>query len=83
MSLTKLDNYDVYILPGIIRVKLGDTVDPQSADILSEISRTNNNIYYNGEYFEFLGGSRILKDDGDAFLELDVVGYILTSEAVL
>ena len=83
MSLTKLDNYEVYILPGIIRVKLGDTVDPQSADILSEISRSDNNIYYNGEYFEFLGESRILKDDGDAFLELDVVGYILTSEEVL
>ena len=75
MNLTKLDNYEVYILPGVIRVKLGDTVDPQSADILSEISRTDDNVYYNGEYFEFLGDSRILKDTDDVYLELDVVHF--------
>lgn len=75
MNLTKLDNYEVCILPGVIRVKLGDTADPQSADILSEISRSDDNIYYNSEYFEFLGDSRILEDSGDVYLELDVVHF--------
>ena len=75
MNLTKLDNYEVYILPGVIRVKLGNTVDPQSADILSEISRSDDNIYYNSEYFEFLGDSRIVQDVDGVYLELDVVHF--------
>lgn len=73
MNLTKLDNYDVVLLPGVIRILLESSVDPRSADILSEISREGDILYYDSEYFEFLGDSRILEDQGNVYLELDVI----------
>lgn len=74
MFLTKLDTYDVIVLPGLIRVELEGRNDAQATDILSEISRTDNMLYLNSHYYEFLGHSEIVEEEeGYVFLDLHVV----------
>lgn len=71
--LVKLDAYDYMILPGIIRIRLDCSNDPISVDILSELSRTDNKIYVEGYYYSYLDNYRVYSDNGDSFMELDVV----------
>lgn len=73
MNLTKLDMYEAYVVPGVVRVKLDKTNDAQAVDILSELSRTNNMLFLDGEYFEFLGDSRIVEGLEEVYLELQVI----------
>lgn len=54
MKLTKLDNYEYTMLPGIIRISIDGANDPDLVDILSEISRSDGNIYLDGMYFKYL-----------------------------
>lgn len=71
--MTKLDMYEAYVVPGVVRVKLDKTNDAQAVDILSELSRTNNMLFLDGEYFEFLGDSRIVEGLEEVYLELQVI----------
>lgn len=73
MKLTKLDAYDYDVHPGIIRIKLMSTTDPDLVDIMSEIYRSRGNIYVEGCHYSYLDNYRLLTEGGDAFLELDVV----------
>lgn len=73
MNLTKLDMYEAYVVPGVVRIKLERTNDAQSVDILSELSRSNNMLFLDGEYFEFLGDSRIVEGLEEVYLELQVI----------
>lgn len=74
MKLTKLDAYDASALPGIITIKLqGGSTDAQAGDVLSELSRTDNMIFLDGHYYEFLGNSRIIHGSDLTYLELEVV----------
>lgn len=73
MKLTKLDTYESYPLPGLIKVRLEGTNDAQAADILSELSRTNNMLYLDGEYYEFLGESIMESSSEGVFLVLEVI----------
>ena len=73
MKFTKLDEYDSMVIPGIIRIDLDSSNDARAVDILSELSRTDNQIYLDGSYYQFLGHSRIVGGVSKAYLELQVV----------
>lgn len=73
MKLTKLDAYEASALPGIITIKLEGANDAQAGDVLSELSRTDNMIFLDGSYYEFLGNSRTIHGSENIYLELEVV----------
>lgn len=73
MQVTKLDAYDYVILPGVIRIRLVATNDPDVVDIMSEINRSNGNIYIEGYRYSYLNNYRLFPRDNEAFIELDVV----------
>lgn len=70
--LAKLDAYDYAILPGIIRIRLNGTNDPDIVDIMSEVYNTDGLIYLEGYRYNYLDNYRIYRDVGGSFLELDV-----------
>lgn len=72
MSLAKMDLYDYVIVPGIIRIALSATNDPTLVDILSEIELANGRVYADGHYYMFLG-YQIYTEDGNTFMDLEVV----------
>lgn len=71
-SLTKLDSYNYFVLPGVIQVLITGNTDPILVDILSEIDRSNGKIYLEGCYYLFLG-HEIYSTGGRTYLELKVV----------
>lgn len=75
-SLTKLDNYEYMVLPGVILIKMDSTIDPSLVDILSEIDRSKGIVYLDGTYYEHIndehGGYEIIKGE-QVWLELKVV----------
>ena len=73
MGITKLDMYESMLVPGVIRITLASTNDAQAVDILSELSRTQDLIFLDGNYYEFLGESRIVQGTDNVYLELQVV----------
>lgn len=73
MGITKLDMYESMLVPGVIRITLASTNDAQAVDILSELSRTQDLIFLDGNYYEFLGESRIVQGKDNVYLELQVV----------
>lgn len=73
MGITKLDMYESMLVPGVIRITLASTNDAQAVDILSELSRTQDLIFLDGNYYEFLGESRIVQGTENVYLELQVV----------
>ena len=73
MGITKLDMYESMLVPGVIRISLASTNDAQAVDILSELSRTQDLIFLDGNYYEFLGESRIVQGAENVYLELQVV----------
>lgn len=73
MGITKLDMYESMLVPGVIRISLASTNDAQAVDILSELSRTQDLIFLDGNYYEFLGESRIVQGTENVYLELQVV----------
>ena len=73
MGLTKLDSYDYLLLPGVIRIELDNTNDPDVVDILSEINRSEGRIYVEGYRYLYLDNYRLFQVDQQAFIELDVV----------
>lgn len=73
MSLTKLDAYDYVVLPGVIRIRVGATNDPDILDILSEISRCSGKVYVEGCYYLYLDTYRVFSDNTGTYFELDVV----------
>lgn len=73
MKITKLDEYDSMVVPGVIRIDLDSSNDARAVDILSELSRSDNQIYLDGSYYQFLGHSRIVGGVTKAYLELQVV----------
>lgn len=70
MSLTKLDNYEYRLLPGIIQIAIEGNNDPIIVDILSEIDRSNGRVYVEGLYFVLTGYELI--NDGVTYLNLEV-----------
>lgn len=72
MGLTKLDAYPYEILPGIIRIYIDGTNDPDMVDILSEINRTDGQIYVEGSYYSYLDECSVFSDGREAYLELKV-----------
>lgn len=75
--LTKLDNYDLIILPGVIRVKVTGTNDPSILDIMSEIHHSEGNISIDGQHYSYLDNYEIFRDNGQAYLELQAVSSAL------
>ena len=73
MGITKLDMYESMLVPGVIRITLESTNDAQAVDILSELSRTQDLIFLDGNYYEFLGESRIVQGVDNVYLELQVI----------
>ena len=73
MGITKLDMYESMLVPGVIRISLASTNDAQAVDILSELSRTQDLIFLDGNYYEFLGESRIVQGVDNVYLELQVI----------
>ena len=73
MGITKLDMYESMLVPGVIRITLASTNDAQAVDILSELSRTQDLIFLDGNYYEFLGESRIVQGIDNVYLELQVI----------
>jgi hypothetical protein len=73
INITKLDNYDYDISPGVIRIKLTSTNDPDLVDILSEINRSNGRIYVDGFRYLYSNNYRLFAKGSEAFIELDVV----------
>lgn len=73
MGLAKLDAYDYMLLPGVIRIHVSGTRDPDLVDILSEINRYEGRIYVEGQRFKYLDNYRLVGDSGDAYMELDVI----------
>lgn len=71
--LAKLDAYDYVILPGVIRIRVGSTNDPDVVDIMSEISRSGDVIYLEGDYYSYLDNYRLHSYNNESFIELDVV----------
>lgn len=76
MSLAKLDRYNYYILPGVIRIQLEAIHDPIAVDIMSEISAADNHIYVESRYFLFEGDMEIYKHDDIVYLELLVTQIV-------
>lgn len=64
----KLDAYDYDILPGVIRIRINGTNDPDIVDIMTEIERSNGNIYVEGYRYSYLD-YRLCSQ----YMELDVV----------
>lgn len=69
MKLAKLDTYDYELLPGVIRISINGTTDPDIVDIMSEIQATDGRIYVEGYHYSYLNNYRL----GPAYIELDVV----------
>lgn len=76
-ELTKLDNYEYMVLPGVILIEMDSSVDPSMVDILSEIDHSKGMIYLDGHYYEHIsdekGGYEIIKNTNKIWLELRVV----------
>lgn len=72
-KLTKLDSYDYLILPGVIRIHLSGTNDPDIVDIMSEIESSEGNIYIDGYRYVYLDNYRLHGQGKDSYMELDVV----------
>lgn len=73
MNVTKLDAYDYEIDPGVIRIRLAGTTDPDLVDIMSEVDRSNGNIYIDGFRYSYLDSYRLFTKEDGTFIELDVV----------
>jgi hypothetical protein len=69
MKLAKLDNYDYELLPGVIRISINGTTDPDIVDIMSEIQATDGRIYVEGYRYVYLDNYRLCSE----YMELDVV----------
>lgn len=74
---TKLDTYDYDILPGVIRIHLCGKNDPDLVDIMSEIDRSNGNIYVEGRRYTYLNEYEIVGDYRQCYMDLQVkdAGY--------
>ncbi len=72
MNVTKLDAYDYSLYPGIIRIRLNSTNDPDLVDIMSELNRSNGKIYIEGLRYTYMGNYRIFNRGIEAYVELDV-----------
>lgn len=73
MVITVLDNYDYVILPGVIRIELSATNDPDLVDIMSEIERSNGSIFVEGSRYSYLDDYLIFSDEKGVFIDLYVV----------
>ena len=73
MKLAKLDMYNYRLLPGTIRIHIEGTTDPDLVDILSEIEATDGRIYVEGYHFSYKDNYRLITDNGETYIELDVV----------
>lgn len=71
-TLAKLDMYDTMVLPGSLRIKLDASNDPIAVDIMTDITNSDA-IYFDRQYFEFLGNSRMSEEYGEHYLYLNVV----------
>lgn len=72
MKVAKLDVFDYSIDPGVIRIKLDSTTDPDLVYIMSEIERANNGIYIDGHYYWYRDRYEIVTQWNDIYLELHV-----------
>lgn len=75
MRITKLDEYDYTLLPGVIRVGLSSMADPSIVDIFSEIDGSDDLVYVEERYYNFTGEYAIFKSEREdkVFLDLNVV----------
>lgn len=72
MKVTKLDAYDYSLYPGIIRIRLKSTNDPDLTDIMSELRRSEGRIYVDGLRVTYTGTYRVFNRGLETYLELDV-----------
>lgn len=72
MEWTKLDRYDYSFLPGIIRIQLSGTNDPDLVDIMSEIDRSDGRIYIEGRRFSYLNHYEIFNRGSKSYIEIHV-----------
>jgi hypothetical protein len=73
MGLAKLDTYDYAILPGVIRISLSGTNDPDIVDIMSEIHRNDGSIYIDGRYYSYLDSYDLYTNNTGSYVDLVVV----------
>lgn len=71
-KVAKLDMYDVFLLPGIILVKLTRINDPILVDIMSDIHNSDNRIHVDGHYYKYNDRYEIVRQHNDVYLELHV-----------
>lgn len=76
MNVAKLDAYDYSLFPGVIRIGLNGTNDPDLVDIMSEISRANGKIYIEGLRYTYMNNYRIFNRGLGAYVELDVAEMV-------
>lgn len=76
MKVAKLDAYNYSLLPGIIRIQVSGTNDPDLVDIMSEISRANGKIYIEGLRYMYMDDYRIFNRGAYAFVELEVAEMV-------
>lgn len=74
-TVTKLDSYDIMLLPGSMRVTLDSMSDPVALDILSELEEGNGVIFYDGLTYSYLDNYMMHNDinNNEHYLELYVV----------
>jgi N-acetylglucosamine-6-phosphate deacetylase len=67
--ITKLDAYNYELLPGVIRIHINGTNDPDIVDIMSEINRSKGMIYVEGVRYSYMDSYKILP----TYMDLDVI----------
>ena len=70
MKWTKLDRYEYTIMPGVIRIMLCGTNDPDLVDIMSEIDRSDGRIYVEGRRFEYLDNYEIFSRGLNSYIDI-------------
>lgn len=75
MELTKLDSYDYILEPGAIRIKLSDLNDPILVDIFSELERSDNEIYLEGNYYTYVDRYGYIFLGDEKYLQLEVTQH--------
>lgn len=70
---SKLDIYDYLLMPGVIRIRICGASDPILVDVLSELDKTEGRIYVEGLRFKYLDSYKIILEENESFLDLDVM----------
>lgn len=68
-----MDSYDYVVVPGEIRIELVSPSDPILVDIFSEISNSDDLVYVEGRYYNYLDHYDIFVEGRKYWLSLRVI----------